>query len=355
MTKHEINNYLNLSKVEKGVNKIIFITTFKRKIALILLPLISALFLICTIIALIVNNTIFKIIYKYSFNIAFGNLVFIIPFLILILWILLLLERKHTQDTYAWFNKTRKISYQTFKKMIFKILWYLLIVLALGDHLIWYFVNGTYSEFEFKYTAQSAKILFESGFWNSVALSNISQFNFKHIGFIFEWIFNLFYLISFSSIITFISLFVLIGLFWFDIYHISIIKRPIRKLLKLTLKDYIQKVQTDTEIICDTPNFERYVNFLFKACKAFKIQYWNLSTREVEKLICDELEEREMDNLNFADSITETEQEEFVPESIQPIQEQETNQTNIANLPHSKLLFNTQEFEFDPDDDQTNK
>ncbi|VEU74547.1 Uncharacterised protein [Mycoplasmopsis citelli] len=117
MKAKHLNKFLNLSVVERKVINQVFVSTTKRKILLIILPLISIFLLTSTFVAIFANIRIFNIFYKYAINLPLGNLVFLVSLLLMVWWIILLLQKRLSQNAYSWFNKTKKISYENLKKL----------------------------------------------------------------------------------------------------------------------------------------------------------------------------------------------------------------------------------------------
>ncbi|UUD36002.1 hypothetical protein NPA08_03530 [Mycoplasmopsis citelli] len=348
MKAKHLNKFLNLSVVERKVINQVFVSTTKRKILLIILPLISIFLLTSTFVAIFANIRIFNIFYKYAINLPLGNLVFLVSLLLMVWWIILLLQKRLSQNAYSWFNKTKKISYATLKKVILKAFFYLFVIVALADHIIFYFYNQTNNLFEFKFSPESVLKLYQSGFWNNLALSELATFNFKHIGFLFEPVFNLFYLFGFTWFGA-LGMEVLLTIFFvLDIYYLSLRKKPFLKLRKLTLPEYVQKIQNDTEIIPATNNFNTYIDFLFNACRYLKINYQELSLFKIEKLVKKRLKTKKDINLIINPSHNDISQNNSIKNNLISTNVEQIN-TNINNEINSKsqLLFNTEEFEFD--------
>ncbi|VEU76439.1 hypothetical protein [Mycoplasmopsis columboralis] len=350
LSKHKIHSLLNLSWIETNPNDVVFINSLKRKILLIVLPITSAILLLFTLITLIANNSHLNVFYKYTFNITLGNLVFILPLFLMLWWALLLVEKKWYNHSFSWFDKTIKFSYENFKKQLLKVLFYAFVVIVLIDHISLYFANDIYQSFEFQFS--NTKNLFNGGFWKNTALNEYSEFNFKHVGFIIEPLFNLLYLLGFSSLFPIIACIVLIVIFALDVYYVNIIKRPLVKLTKLSLPEFIQKVKNQEQCVVYGQSLKKYLDFLFASARALKITYQSLSISNLEKLIFKSLENTQ----NASKIITQINKESQInknhlKEENKFTQEPQVTQENSQNLKlnhqnNIKSVFDTAEFSY---------
>ncbi|VEU74546.1 Uncharacterised protein [Mycoplasmopsis citelli] len=142
--------------------------------------------------------------------------------------------------------------------------------------------------------------------------------------------------------------FLLTIFFVLDIYYLSLRKKPFLKLQKLTLPEYVQKIQNDTEIIPATNDFNTYIDFLFNACRYLKINYQELSLFKIEKLVKKRLKTKKDINLIINPNHNDISQNNSIKNNLISTNVEQIN-TNINNQinPKSQLLFNTEEFEFD--------
>ncbi|WP_025755403.1 hypothetical protein [Mycoplasmopsis cricetuli] len=250
---------------------------------LIAILVVAAFIFMTTILVMTLKVKWLTLLYKFFINIPLGNLAFVIPFFLLAWFGLLLSEKWLHNKAITWFVKTQKINFTTFKIAIQKFLALFFIAFALFDHIIVYFVNQTYQNFEFQY--HNGKYLFLNGFWKNSALMSSDEISFNHIGFILEFCFNMIYYIGFSSVVPVIFLILLLVFIFLELYFLSFLKKPITKLRKFSINEYIQKITNKNTILIDTVDSLFYLDFLFSAARFYKISYQHLFFSELEKEI----------------------------------------------------------------------
>ncbi|QGZ97639.1 hypothetical protein GE118_02370 [Mycoplasma sp. NEAQ87857] len=202
MTKKQFYNKLGLSYIESDVQQNNGFTTGIKTIWLILLTIIWLVLCVFSIaFAYGINNKVLNYIYIYSLDLVFGNLIWIfLPYFAFIL-IVLILENIFKQKTVAWFKRIYKIHWFYAKKMIIKASIYLLLAFILMDNIILYFTNGIELNFE----SEKVYLLFINGWWKYF---KEGFYQTKHMGFVFDTIINLTYLITLSSIVPFLLMFI---------------------------------------------------------------------------------------------------------------------------------------------------
>ncbi|WP_166666783.1 hypothetical protein [Mycoplasmopsis mustelae] len=207
--------------------------------------------------------------YVYTYALLFGNTIFYLYLLSLIYLVILLLTSKYRQNSLTWFSRQRKINWSDFRQRSLQILIALFLFLVLLTHIILHFIY----QVQYEFSLQLPQKIYVEGWWKHFIRSDsmiVSAFKFNifnNVGFLFDSIFNLLYIPTFSAILPIL---VLLTIFIFILHKILDFKllRIQNRLNIIQYQGYLSKGKylLTTDLI-------RFFDFVFVAVKYFQIDF----------------------------------------------------------------------------------
>ncbi|ATO30702.1 hypothetical protein CO229_01020 [Mycoplasmopsis bovirhinis] len=211
---------LNITKIEKELSFNRKMT--KKEIWLRLISFCALIFsLLCAIAFSFLNPSYeFKLFYIFTYGLIFGGAIWFVLALWFLVWLLKVLNKKLENKCFAWWSRRFKVTWWNFKKQLLKVILVSFLISLLTYHLVLHFLDQNLLNFDFKLSNYSNIYLY--GWWNNFynlglkdqtqsindnLTNNYSISN--NIGFFFDSIFNLLYLISLSYILPIIIIVIL--------------------------------------------------------------------------------------------------------------------------------------------------
>ncbi|OAB49186.1 hypothetical protein [Mycoplasmopsis gallinarum] len=241
------------------------------------------------------NSEFFSKLYLYTIGLLFGDLIIFLVIALLSYFLLNFLNLFLNKYAISWFDKYQKISYSSLKNNLFKNILVLLLIFILIYHAI---LVGQRTESWYYYKTSELSSIFSLGWYKSFTNDGINPITKGNIGILFDSIFNIFYVISFSPFLVWIIIIFLSIYLYFSFWLI----RPYQYWKKLR-KSKHSVVEYETELkknqiffyTNETKRFFEFINWSKKILnlenESFKQTYseikkhFSILTRENEAFL----------------------------------------------------------------------